>query len=62
MAPDYFRNQMNNHHHSAQQIVYITVRLTMIGNCNPDEIVENLDYCFDDPAVVDSEIVGFQDI
>jgi hypothetical protein len=53
---------MNNYQHSAQQIVYLTVKITMIGSCNPEEIIENLDYQIDDPAIVKSEILGFESL
>jgi hypothetical protein len=53
---------MNNYQHSAQQIVYLTVKLTMIGNCSPAEIIENLDYQIDHPAIVQSEILGLESL
>jgi hypothetical protein len=43
-----------------QQIVYVTVKLVLIGSCNPDEVLENVDYSFDDPSVIQSEILGWE--
>lgn len=52
---------MNNYRHSGQQIVYAAVKIALIGNCNPDEILENVAYSFDDPAIIETEILGWED-
>jgi len=52
---------MNNYQHSGQQIVYLTVKIVLIGNCNADEILENVDYSLDDPAIIKTEILGWED-
>jgi hypothetical protein len=49
------------HLHSAQQTIYVTVKLTLNGSANPRETIENLDYNFQHDDIVDSEILGFCD-
>ena len=44
-----------------QQTVYITVKLVLIGNSTPYEVVEDCDYSFNHEAIVQSEIVGIKD-
>jgi hypothetical protein len=51
---------MNNYQHSGQQIVYVTVKIVLIGNCDSDEILENVDYNFEDPAIIETEILGWE--
>lgn len=48
-------------YHSVQQIVYLTVKLVLIGSSNAQEVIENLDYSFNDDAIVSSEISGYYD-
>jgi hypothetical protein len=44
-----------------QQIVYVTVKLTLIGNSTPYEVMEDCDYSFNHEAIVDSEIIGLSE-
>jgi len=51
---------MKSYRHSGQQIVYVTVKIVLIGNCDSDEILENVDYNFEDPAIIGTEILGWE--
>ena len=44
-----------------QQTVYVTVKLVLIGNSIPYEVVEDCDYSFSHEAIVQSEIVDIKD-
>lgn len=44
--------------HSAQNTVYVTVKLVIAGSADPAEVIENLDYSFDHDAIVSAEIVA----
>lgn len=52
---------MNNYRYSGQQIVYATIKIVLTGSCNAGEILENVDYSFDDPAITETEILGWED-
>jgi hypothetical protein len=44
-----------------QQTVCVTVKLTLIGNSIPYEVIEDCDCIFNHEAIVSSEIVGIED-
>ena len=46
------------HRHSAQNTVYVTVKLVIVGSADPIEVVENLDFSFEHDAIVSAEIIA----
>ena len=40
-------------------VIMVTVVLDCRPGCDPQEVIDNMDYQFDHPAIIDSEIIDF---